>query len=97
MNIHSVTITLKDAETEQQWLEWMHHQHLNEVMASACFESFIMSKIDATLSYRIDYFATSTTNLNDYLQNHAPQLRQDGIEKFGNRFIASRQILSVIH
>ena len=41
------------------------------------------------------YYLETMTALDDYLENHSKEMRDDGIKKFGNKFSASRRIFKV--
>lgn len=42
---------------------------------------------------RINYTVESDDHLKSYLVNHAAQMREEGIQKFGEKFSASRRII----
>lgn len=72
--------------------------HVQEMLK---FKGFIEAKIlqeqnnpqKLTCSYTLDSFE----NLDNYLTHHAPAMRQEGIDKFGNQFSISRRIFEVVH
>ena len=41
------------------------------------------------------YYLETMTALDDYLENHSKEMRDDGVKKFGNKFSASRRIFEV--
>lgn len=41
------------------------------------------------------YLLTDETALQNYLKHHAPRLRQQGLDKFGNKFTATRRIFKI--
>ena len=44
-----------------------------------------------TVQYTID----SMENLDDYLENHSQRMRSDGLEKFPNKFSATRRFFEI--
>lgn len=45
---------------------------------------------------RVQYSVETQDFLNDYLTNHANRLRQEGLEKFANKFTISRKIFQTL-
>jgi len=43
------------------------------------------------------YLVETRQNLEDYFQHHASKMREDGIKRFGGRFIANRRILTSLN
>ena len=43
--------------------------------------------------WTIHYHVESKSQLENYFQHHASQMRQEGIDQFGNKFSATRRIL----
>lgn len=100
MYIYNVTIQIEDA-IQTEWLEWMQHEHLEEVMGTGMFDSYsfleLLEPIEAgSKTYVAQYFTTSETRYTQYIEQFAPALRQKGFEKFGDQFIAFRTILKKI-
>ena len=78
------------------WLE----DHVAEMLTIPGFLSAEISRIDPQEDPHDDwprrcirYRVASQEVFDDYLQNHAPRMRALGVEKFGDRFRASRRIL----
>jgi hypothetical protein len=51
---------------------------------------------DGSVSYSIQYFATSINNVNLYLQNFAPALIEEHRKKFINKHVAFQTLLEEI-
>lgn len=45
----------------------------------------------------VHYYLTSMEDYQHYLDCHAPRMRQDGLDRFGQQFTASRRLLTVHH
>ncbi len=41
----------------------------------------------------VQYEIASIQDLDEYLEKHAPRMRADGVNRFGNKFSATRRIL----
>ena len=44
-----------------------------------------------------EYRIQSMDNLQHYFDNHAAKMRADGLQRFGEKFKASRRIKSILH
>ncbi len=96
--IYEVSLDLHpDIQSEYDaWLE----DHVTEMLTIPGFLSAEISRIDPQEDPHDDwprrcirYRVASQEVFDDYLQNHAPRMRALGVEKFGDRFRASRRIL----
>lgn len=47
----------------------------------------------STRSFVIHYRLRDRESLENYFTNHAPRLREDGLEKFGDQFTATRRVM----
>jgi hypothetical protein len=96
MIIYSVTIEI-DQAIEQEWLEWMQHVHIPDVLRTECFrECGTYKLLDAepgASTYVLRYSCESLAEYHRYRDNFAPALQKDHAERFGGRFRASRQLL----
>jgi Domain of unknown function (DUF4286) len=82
---------------ETAYRHWLA-QHIDEIL---CLPGFVEAKCfevqvdDSNCEFPlcVHYYLDSQTSLDDYLLNHAPRLRADGIARFGDRFRATRRVL----
>ena len=93
--IYEVNLTLTP-EISQDYDRFLE-THIPEVLAASGFshaERWEVSpaRTDA-VCWVIHYHAESRAQIEAYLQNHAPRLRADAVQRFGNRFQAERRIL----
>lgn len=98
--IYNVTIKIADAFAEQ-WLQWLLHEHIPEIMDTGCFTHYRVARlleVDDTEgpTYATQYHASSMEMYQRYLNEHAEQLRSKSYEKWGNGFIAFRSVLQVV-
>ncbi len=99
MLYYNVTTKIEDSQHDE-WLNYMLKQHIPDVMRSGCFTGYKMCKLKDIeppgQTYVFQYLCTNEDALNRYLENHAPDLRQDVIDKFGSAFIAFRSVMDII-
>lgn len=101
MIIYNVTIKIS-ADIETEWLEWMKHEHLPEMMSTGCFLRHQLVKLldmDDTEgpTYAAQYYAESREQYDLYIQAHSARLRQQGLARWGDRFIAFRSLMAVVN
>ena len=99
MIIYNVTVNI-DNDAHDTWLEWMKSVHIPDVVNTGCFTQGKIFRIlveeQQGISYSIQYSAPSMKEVDHYLENHAPRLRQDAHDKFGGKFTAFRTLLEHI-
>ena len=74
---------------------YMREQHIQEVLASRCFESAEFASA-APGRYRMRYVASTRDDLERYLAIHAPRLREDATSRFPNGVVLSREVWTSI-
>lgn len=98
MIIYEVNLKIDNAIVEDynQWLV----AHIEEILQIEGFESAEWLEVESDdtdhVSYSIQYHLTDRGSLENYFQNHAARLRQDGLERFEGQFTATRRILKKI-
>ncbi len=99
MIIYNVTVNIDDSHHDE-WLKWMKEHHINDVVNSGCFSSGTIFKIlveeQSGTSYSIQYRAPNMAAINRYLKDFAPALRNQSVEKFGEKFTAFRTLLEEV-
>lgn len=98
--VYSVTVK-PDQDIADVYVDWLKNEHIQEVVATGCFDSFRFYKILAEderdgASYNIQYITTDMSRYFDYINDHAPLMRSKGKEKFGEKFHAFRTVLKKI-
>jgi hypothetical protein len=101
MFIYNVT-TKVDPSIQQAWLHWMKEEHIPEIINTGCFtKGTVMHLLEIDDSegptYAVQYIAESKALYNRYTDKFAPLMRQKAIDKWGNKFIAFRSIMQIIH
>lgn len=99
MVIYNVTINI-DESIHEEWLNWIK-THIPVVLATG---KFVEAKLTRVLveeemggfTYSVQYRAKSRTALEEYYQEHADRLRQDGLRKFADKMLAFRTELEIV-
>ncbi len=99
MIIYNVTINVEDS-IHKEWLDWMQHTHISDMMATGKFTKALMTKVLVEeelggTTYSIQYSCVSKTVLEAYYKEDAPRLRADS-KRFEGKFVAFRTELEVI-
>ena len=101
MIIYNVTIHLEDS-IEQEWVNWMLHTHLHDVMNTGMFERYEFCKMltrqpdETGVTYVVQYIARDMTHYERYRDEFAPLLQQDGRNRFGEKFMAFRTLMETV-
>jgi len=98
--IYNVTVKVV-SEIKEHWLEWMEHEHIPEVMSTACFKSFRLLHLEGYddeegITYAIQYTCPNSELFEIYQKEHAPALQKKHQQKFDGKFVAFRTILTMI-
>ena len=101
MFIYNITLKI-DWSIEKDWLTWMKEEHMPEVLATGCFEKsqlLRLIEVDETdgPTFAAQYTAASREAYDRFISNYAPLLRQKSFDKWGNRFVAFRSVMEVVH
>ena len=100
MLIYNVTSGV-DKSVELEWLLWMKETHIPEVMRTEMFVGHRLYKVlstedESTVSYAVQYSAASLDQVEKYLENFAPALREEVQKKFGERVASFRTLLEEV-
>jgi Domain of unknown function (DUF4286) len=101
MIIYNVTIKVTPA-IAADWLLWMKEQHIPEVLNTKCFIRYQLVKLLETdetdgITYAAQYYAEDMEAYQTYISKYAAELRQAGIERWGDQFIAFRTLMEVVN
>lgn len=101
MVLYNVTVNVSpDIETD--WLLWMKKTHIPEVLSTKRFYDHRFLKMlsehpDAEgNTYAIQYMARNMGELDAYLADDAPILRQKQFDMFGEKCLAFRTVLEEV-
>ncbi|MCB9245525.1 MAG: DUF4286 family protein [Flavobacteriales bacterium] len=101
MIVYNVTCHV-DPSILEDWLNWMKHEHLPEVMATGKFISFRFLRIDPVEegddgnSFAIQYTAAKRSDYEEYVRLHGPSLKAKTLARYGDRVLAFRTTLELI-
>lgn len=99
MVLYNVTVSI-DKDVEREWLEWMRHVHIPQVMETGCFLECRMSKIqgeeDGGSAYSFLYLASSEAQIQHYQLMFSQKLQADHANRYSGKFAAFRTYLNVI-
>ncbi|WP_178986635.1 DUF4286 family protein [Winogradskyella helgolandensis] len=98
MIIYNVTLNI-DKSISKEWLEWIK-EHIPQVLATGHFKEAKLTKVlvddDEADTYSVQYRAHSREALNSYYNEHAERLKQDGLQRFGDKVLSFRTELEVV-
>ncbi len=83
------------AEAYRHWLE----PHIREILAIPGFmhaELHAEDGGDGRAVWTVRYHLESRDALEQYLADHAPRLRAEGLARFGGRFTATRRVMELV-
>ncbi len=100
MYIYNVTTNV-DPSIHDNWIVWMREIHIPEMLSLGKFSNARMSKVlieeeMGGITYSVQYITDSLETLQQYYNEDAPRLREDGIKRFGNKIVAFRTELEII-
>ena len=99
MIIYNVTCNMH-ASIEAEWIPWIR-EHIAKILGTGLFMDARFTRVlvedqDGHSTFSIQYKAHSKEALIDYYENHAPELRKEGVEKFGDQVLSFRTELELI-
>lgn len=95
--IYEVNVEV-DAAAQDEYRAWLR-DHIAEILAlpgftgAKSFEVLEPPPSAGRVGLSVQYTLIDRAALDDYLRDHAPRLRADGIARFGDRFQATRRVL----
>jgi hypothetical protein len=100
MVVYNIT-TKVHASVDQDWLRWQQEVHIPAIMKTGLFKEFRFLRLleqDDTEghTYATQFTAASAAEYQQYIRDHAGKLRQEAIEKWGDRIISFRSLLELI-
>ncbi len=99
MIIYNITANIDDS-IHEEWLTWIK-EHIPQVLATGKFIEAKLTKVLVEeemggVTYSIQYRAKSRKDLDNYYQNDAERLRNEGLNKFADKMLAFRTELEII-
>jgi quinol monooxygenase YgiN len=87
-----------DAEVADAYRQWLDG-HIREILAIEGFQGAELLREDGEpprTVWTVRYHLSTRAALEEYLREHAPRLRADGVARFGARFATSRRVLELV-
>lgn len=100
MYLYNVTIKVSHA-IAADWLHWLRQEHIPEMIATGCFDKATLLKLlentdEEGMTYAVQYRARAREDYERYLTEFAQGMRQKGLEKWGENFIAFRTLMEIV-
>ncbi len=98
--LYEVTLRVQRAIADD-YRAWLDH-HVREMLALPGFLDARLSQLDEpapgvdAVVFCCHYRLRDAAALDAYLREHAARMRADGLARFGDRFSASRRVLTVL-
>jgi hypothetical protein len=88
---YEVTVRLHDPARGDEFEHWMREHHIPAVLATGCFTGADFARGERG-AYRTRYVLASRDDLDRYLRDHAPRLREEFTTRFGHAAAVSREV-----
>ena len=101
MIIYEVNLTINN-DIYAEYYHWLI-DHVKEMLKFPGFKTVEIAKEkllqdnNNQSKLTVRYTLNSEDDLDNYLNHHAPRIREEGIKKFGNQFSATRRIFENVH
>ncbi len=100
MIIYNVTVNV-EKEIEHEWINWMKETHIPAIISTGYFNSYKMLRLlneteGEGVTYAIQYHSETLDNLEKYMSEEAPRLRDEHFSKFQNRCVSFRTFLETV-
>ncbi len=100
MIIYNVTVKVQPGIADE-WVRWMKEEHMPELQRTGLITDYRLCRLleqdeaDGR-TYSAQYFCDSLEDYHDYINRHAPAMRDKAQKKFGDKFIAFRTVMEVV-
>lgn len=99
MIIYNVTSNIPTA-LHEEWLDWMQHTHIPDVLATGKFTKARLVKVltdeEPGSTYAVQFHTDTKAALEKYYKEDAPRLRAETEKKFGDKILSFRTELQII-
>lgn len=101
MIVYNVTVKTESA-IAADWLNWLQEEHIPDIINTGCFTHATILRlleVDETdgPTFAVQYHAESKALYNRYIQKFADEMRKKAAEKWGQKIIAFRSVMEVVH
>ena len=99
MLLYNVTTIVEDS-IAQKWQDWMQTKHIVDVMNTGLFSSFNFLKVldspNEGQTFCAQFITENREAYEEYLQNHAPKLREEAVTLFKEQALSFRTLMEYI-
>ena len=100
MILYNVTVKL-DHKIHSDWLRWMKHVHIPDVMKTGMFVEHKICRLLSVdeadgVTYAIQYFSKDMEHYQRYQREFAPVLQQEHTTRYKGQFVAFRTLMQVV-
>lgn len=100
MYIYNVTINI-DESVHDEWFKWMKEKHIPDMLSTGKFSKAKMSQLMVKeemggITYTVQYTTDSIETLQEYYNENATALRNEGLRLFKDKFVVFRTEMKVI-
>lgn len=97
MILYNVTIKV-NWTIHDEWLQWMNEIHMPEMLQTGCFNRYHLFRLlevdeEEGPTYACQYYAESKADYNRYIERFSTSMRDKGLQRWGNQFIAFRSVM----
>lgn len=80
--VYRVRCTFTDAAVADRWVDWLKRTHLDEVVEAGAESAEVLQLDGDAVCFEAVYRFKDRAAFERYEAEHAPRLRQDGLERF---------------
>lgn len=101
MIVYNVTSKV-DLQIAAEWLQWLKEEHIPDLVSTGCFTRatvYHLPELDDAegITYAVQYHSPSKEGYNEYLASYAPAMRKKSTDRWGNRIVSFRTLMSIVH
>jgi hypothetical protein len=101
MIVYNVT-TKVDQAIKKAWLQWIKDEHIPDIINTGCFTHAVIFHLfeadDAEgATYAVQYYASDKIAYDLYIRDYADMLRKKAIDKWNNKIISFRTVMSIVN
>jgi hypothetical protein len=100
MIIYNITLGVENS-VAADWVRWMQETHIPELLQTGLFTDYRLCKLleqdeaEGT-TFVAQYYCDSRENYDNYINSHAPAMREKMVTIFGDRVMAFRTVMEVL-
>jgi len=85
--LYTVTVSFQDPTIAEEWEDWMRRGHMQALLASGALRAELVRWSDPdedgpAIHMTAHYVFPDQDTLDTYIRDHAPALREDGLQRF---------------